>query len=212
MSQPIRVLLADHNPNLRMGLRTIVEQAPDITIVGEAEEGKGALEQIETLQPDVVVLDCQLPEVSGAEVAGAIQTSGLATRVLALGLTVTREEILPMIQAGALGYVLRDEAPEMIVTALYAVARGAGCFGPAVAAQMATWMGGVRPTAAGLTQKQMAVLRLIALGQSNKEIASELGMKRRTVEQHVSNILAKLGLESRTQAAMWAKEHELDKG
>ncbi len=210
MSQPIRVLLADHNPNLRVGLRTIIEQTTDLTVVGEAEEGSEALKKIESLEPDVVVLDCELAEMSGAEVARAVHKKGLPTRVLALGTTEAGQEVLVMLQAGALCYLMRFEASEMVVMAVRAAAQGAGFFSPAVAAQMATWMRGARPKVAGLTQRETAVLALIAQGKSNKEIASTLGVKEGTVEFHVGNILRKLGISSRTDAAMWAKDHGLN--
>ncbi len=206
----INVFLADHNPNLRRGLRSIIEQIDDMTVVGETADGQEALRQIQALRPEVVVLSTQLHAISGIEVTQTIQKQELGQRVLVLGATETREEVLPLLQAGALGYVLRYEASEVIAMAVPAVARGAGFFSPTVAAQMAYWMGGAKPKVAGLTHKELAVVQLLAQGKSNKEIASRLALKERTIEYHVSKILAKLKLDSRTKAAMWAKERRLD--
>src|SRR5574341_994497 len=143
MSQMIRVLLADHNPILRAALRGELEQTTDVIAVKEAGTGKEALQQIEALLPDVAVLEYHLPEMSGTEVATAIRNKRLPTRVLALGKPTTLGEILPMLQAGALGYVLRNEEPESIVTAIRAVAQGMGWFSSAVMAQVPIGLDGV---------------------------------------------------------------------
>lgn len=210
MGQPIRVLLADHNPTLRMGLRMNLEHGSDVIVVGEAEEGSDVLGQIAALQPDVVVLDCDLPDLSGPEVAMLAREKGFRTRVLALGASGAEDRVLPMIPAGALGYVLTNEQPEIIVMSIRAIARGAAFFSPAIASQMSKWMDGAQPMRAALSKRELAVLGKIAQGKGNKEIASELGMARRTVEYHVSHLLEKLKLTSRVQVAIWAKEKGLD--
>ncbi len=201
----IHVLLADDHPVLRVGLRILLEQAPDIAIVGEAGNGAEALAQIEALRPEVVVLDCELPGMAGAAVAAEIQRRGLPTRVLALSAYADEYHVRGMLEAGAVGYLLKEEAPEVIVAAVRAAAQGKGYFSPTVAAQMAAWARGEHP--GGLTEREVEVLRLLAQGRSNQEIAQALRISVRTVEFHVGNILKKLGAASRVEAAVWAKEH-----
>ncbi|MDY7041962.1 MAG: response regulator transcription factor [Chloroflexota bacterium] len=204
MSKVIRVLLADDHPTLRVGLRALLDQAPDVEVVGEAEDGKEALALIEALQPDVVVLDCQLPGMSGPQVAAEIKRRGLPIKVLALSSYSDDRYVRGMMEAGAVGYLLKSEAPEAIVEAVQTAVRGEGYFSLPVAAKIAAWARGEWP--GGLTEREMEVLRLMAEGLSNKEIAQKLQVTRRTVEFHVSNILKKLGAASRVEAAMWAKE------
>ncbi len=203
----IRVLLADDHPALRVGLRALLEHA-GIAVAGEAGDGAEALAQIVTLRPDVAVLDCQLPEMAGAEVAAEVQRQGLGTRVLALSAYRDEKYVRAMLAAGAVGYLLKDEAPGAIVAAVQAAARGGGWFSPAVAGQVAAWARGERG-GPELTEREREVLRLVARGKSNKEVAHALGLAERTAEFHVSNILGKLQLTSRVEAALWAKEHDV---
>ncbi len=204
MSKTIRVLLADDHPTLRLGLRVLLDQAPDVEVVGEAEDGEEALALIEALVPDVAVLDCQLPGLEGTEVAQEIRRRGLPVRVLALSAYDDERYVRGMLEAGAVGYLLKDEAPETIVAAVRAAARGEGYFSPAVTAKVAAWVRGERP--AGLTKREVEVVRLVAEGMSTKEIAQALSVSVRTVSFHVGNILEKLGVASRVEAAVWAKE------
>jgi DNA-binding NarL/FixJ family response regulator len=209
MTDTIRVLLADDHPTLRVGLRVLLEQAPDIEVVGEANSGEEALAQIEALQPDVVVLDCQLPDIEGPEVAREIQRRGWSTRVLALSAYTDEAYVRGMLGAEAVGYLLKNEAPEVIVAAVRKAARGEGYFSPPVVAKISAWARGEEPQPDELTERELEVLRLVARGLTNKEIAHVLQIKERTVEFHVTNILAKLGVASRVEAAVWAKEHRL---
>jgi len=204
MTRAIRVLLADDHPTLRLGLRVLLDQAPDVEVVGEAEDGEEALASIEALLPDVAVLDCQLPVLEGTKLAQEIRQRGLPVRVLALSSYDDDRYVRGMLEAGAVGYLLKDEAPETIVAAVRAAAQGEGYFSPPVAAKVAAWARRERP--AGLTEREMEVVRLVAEGMSNKEIAHKLRVKKRTVEFHVGNILRKLGVASRVEAAVWAKE------
>jgi DNA-binding NarL/FixJ family response regulator len=205
MPQTIRVLLVDDHPAMRLGLRVLLERAPDIELVGEAEEGAAALSLIESLRPDVIVLDCELPEMEGIEVAGEIRRQELPVRILALSAYDSERYVRGMLDAGAVGYLLKDEAPGVIVAAVQAAARGEGYFSPAVATKVTAWARGEKP--AGLTEREVEVLRLVAEGLSNKEIAHRLYVVERTVQFHVSNILQKLDAVSRVEAAIWAKEH-----
>ena len=200
MTEIIRVLLADDHPALRLGMRMLLDRAPDVEVVGEAKDGEEALALIEELRPDVAVLDCKLPGLSGPEVAREIQRMGLPVRVLALSSYDDDRYVRGMLEAGAAGYLLKEEAPETIVAAV----RGEGYFSPPVANKMAAWARGER--LGGLTGRELDVLRLVAKGLSNKEIALMLKVKERTVVFHVSNILKKLGAASRVEAAMWAKD------
>ena len=204
MTTTIRVLLADDHPTMRIGLRVLLERAPDVEVVGEAEDGQEALALIEALQPDVAVVDCELPEMEGTRVALEIRRRGLSVRVLALSAHDDERYVRGMLEAGAVGYLLKEEAPETIVTAVRAAARGEGHFSPPVAAKVAAWSRGERP--GGLTEREAEVLRLVAEGSSNREIAQTLSVAVRTVEFHVGNILNKLRVASRVEAAVWAKE------
>ncbi len=206
MMDKIQVLLADDHPALRFGLRVLLDQAPDITVTGEVGEGKEAIAQIEAQRPDVVVLDCQLPGMEGAEVANEIRRRGLPTRVLALSSFSDERYVRAMIDAGARGYLLKDEAPDRIVAAVRATARGEGWFSPSIAAQVAALARGETPKAphAALTEREREVLRLVAAGKSKKEIAATLKMSEKTVEKHLSELFAKLKVSSRVEAAVLA--------
>jgi DNA-binding NarL/FixJ family response regulator len=145
-----------------------------------------------------------LPEMEGTEVAQEIRRRGLPVRVLALSSYDDERYVRGMLEAGAAGYLLKDEAPEVIVAAVRTAARGEGYFSPPVAAKVAAWARGERP--AGLTEREVEVLRLVAEGLSNKEIARILSITVRTVDFHISNILKKLDVTSRVEAAVWVKE------
>ncbi|MCX8068054.1 MAG: response regulator transcription factor [Anaerolineae bacterium] len=204
MTGTIRVLLADDHPTLRLGLRVLLDREPDIEVVAETESGEEALAKILALQPDVAVLDCQLPGLSGPEVAREIQRRGLPVRVLALSAYRYEHYIRGMLEAGAVGYLLKEEAPEAIVEAIRAAARGGMYFSPGVADLVRAVLEGKGP--AKLTDREREVLRLMAEGLSNKEIALRLGLSERTAAFHVSNVLQKLGAASRTEAVVRAKE------
>ncbi|MCD6552860.1 MAG: response regulator transcription factor [Anaerolineae bacterium] len=207
MSEVIRILLADDHPTLRVGLRVLLDQAPDVEVVGEAEDGEEALALIEALAPDVAVLDCQLPGMSGPQVAAEMQRRGLPTKVLALSSYSDDHYVRGMLEAGAVGYLLKSEAPEVIVAAVRSAVEGGSYCSPPVASKIAAWARGDLP--AGLTRREIEVLRLVAEGLSNKEIAHRLKVTERTAEFHVGNILRKLGVASRVEAAMWAKEQSM---
>jgi DNA-binding NarL/FixJ family response regulator len=201
----IRVLLVDDHPALRLGLRVLLEQAPDIGVISEAADADGALREIARHQPDIVVLDCQLPGGGGASVASEIRDRGWSARVLALSSYADSGYVRGMVDAGAVGYLLKDEAPAAIVAAVRAAARGQTWFSPAIELEVEAWKRGELP--GGLTEREMEVLRLIADGQSNKQIARQLCITVRTAGFHVGNILHKLGAASRVEAAVWAKEN-----
>ncbi len=167
MSGSIRVVLADDHPALRMGLHVLLDQAPDIEVVGEANSGAEALAQLEALRPDVVVLDCKLPDREGTEVAREIRQRDPQVQVLALSGFQDERYVRGMLEAGAVGYVLKEEAPGVIVAAVRKAARGEGYFSPPVAAKIAAWARGKAPRPGGLTEREVEVLRLVARGLSN---------------------------------------------
>ena len=210
----ISVVLVDDHPALRMGLRIMLEQAPDIRVVAEAGTGEEALAQIQALRPDVAVLDCQLPGMSGTEVAAEVRRLGLPVRVLALSAYTDDQVIQGMIQAGAVGYLLKEEAPAAIVDAVRAAARGEGRWSAAVASKLAAWS--VHPPQAepggDLTEREIDVLRLLAKGWDNHRIGKELHISERTVRFHLRNIYDKIGAQTRAEAAVWAVHQGLDKG
>lgn len=207
----ISVVLVDDHPALRVGLRIMLEQAPDIHVVAEAGAGEEALAQIRALRPDVAVLDCQLPGVSGMEIAAEIRRLGLSTRVLALSAYTDDQIVQSMLQAGAVGYLLKEEAPAAIVDAVRAAARGEGRWSAAVASKLAAWA--VRPPPAGsagdLTEREIDVLRLLARGWDNQRIGQALHISERTVRFHLRNIYDKIGTHTRAEAAVWAARRGL---
>ncbi len=203
----IRVFLADDHPTLRVGLKALLHQAPDMEVVGEANTGTEALERIRRLQPDVAVLDCELPGLAGPEVAARLQEEGLPVRVLMLSAYNEARYIHASLAAGAVGYVLKSEAPQVIVQAIRKAARGEPYLSPPVALKVAERR--TRKESEGLTPREVDVLRLVAQGLTNRGIAARLGITERTVEFHLTNILRKLGVTSRVEAALWAKERGL---
>ena len=212
MSKVIGVLLADDHPTLRLGLRVLLDQAPDVEVVGEAENGEEVLALIEALVPDVAVLDCQLPVLEGTEVAQEIRQRGLPVQVLALSAYDDERYVRGMLEAGAVGYLLKDEAPETIVAAVRAAARGERLWTAEQFARAQRWREEVEERWNALTEREREVLALVTAGKSNKEIAQTLSITVRTVEFHVGNVLGKLGLASRVEAVVWAKEHGLCNG
>lgn len=206
MTGTIRVLLADDHPTLRLGLRVLLEREPDIEVVAEAESGEEALAKILALQPDVAVLDCRLPGLSGPEVAREIQRRGLGVRVLALSAYDNDRYLTEMWEAGAWGYLLKEEPMERIVSAIREVGRGESVW-TASQTQRIQRRQTLEFRWSQLTEREREVLELIAQGLSSKEIAHQLGLTVRTVDFHVANILQKLGVVSRLEAVMWAKEH-----
>ncbi len=207
MQEKIRVLLADDHPALRMGLRVLLDRDARITVVGEAESGDEALAQIEALLPDVAVLDCQLPGLEGAAVAAELKRRGLPSRILALSAYDDDRYLQQMWEAGAVGYLLKNEAPGEIVAAVVATMQGKVLWSTEQLARARRWNDDVGRLRRSLTDRETEVLQRMAEGLSNKEIATALSVTERTVEFHVGNVLRKLGVISRVEAAIWAREH-----
>jgi two-component system, NarL family, response regulator LiaR len=203
----IRVLIADDHAVVRQGLRTFLQLQDEIEVVGDAADGAEAVAAVERLAPDVVLMDLVMPGVSGIEAIERIREHSPVTRVIVLTSFADDDKIFPAVRAGAAGYLLKDVQPQELVTAIRAVHRGEALLHPTVAARLMEQLaadGGRRRPAELLTRREREVLRLIARGMPNKVIARELGVAERTVKTHVSNILGKLGLTDRTQAALYA--------
>ncbi len=203
---PIRILIADDHAVVRQGLRTFLELQEEIEVVGEAEDGVAAVSAAEALQPDIALMDMVMPNLGGADAIPRIAEVAPATRVVVLTSYADDDHILPAIRAGAAGYLLKDVQPAELVRAIRAAAGGETILHPAVATRLVEEVAS-KPAAeprSPLTDRETEVLISIARGRMNKQIALELGIAERTVKTHVSNILGKLSLADRTQAAMWA--------
>ncbi len=190
-----------------MGLRVLLDRAPDIEVVGEADDGEAALALIEHLEPDVAVLDCQLPGIEGAAVAQEVARRELSVRVVALSAYDDDRYLAGMLAAGAVGYLLKNEAPGQIVAAVQAAMRGETLWTLTQRSRVERWQAEVARVRDSLTEREREVLRCVADGLSNKEIARALHITARTADFHVSNILRKLGVISRVEAAVWAQAH-----
>jgi NarL family two-component system response regulator LiaR len=204
MADVISVVIADDHPFVRHGLRTYLETLDDMEVAGEAANGAEAVEVVERVRPDVVLMDMVMPELDGVGAIQRIHESVPATRVIALTSFDDDEQVFPAIKAGAAGYLLKDVRPAELAEAIRKASRGEALLAPSVAARLMQEVAGGPPPAATLTGRELEVLRLIARGMSNKLIARELVVSEKTVKTHVSNILAKLHLSDRTQAALYA--------
>jgi NarL family two-component system response regulator LiaR len=218
---PIRVLVADDHAIVRKGICALLATEPGIEVVGEAQEGREAIAQARRLQPDVILMDLVMPSVDGLEATRRITAHLPEARVLVLTSFGGEDKIFPAIKAGARGYLLKDSEPEDLVRAIQQVHHGRSSLHPAVARKLLREIS--ESPARGqsidpLTAREVDVLRLVAQGRSNREIAELLGIGEATVRTHVSNVLAKLHLDSRTQAALYALRqglaslHEADSG
>jgi NarL family two-component system response regulator LiaR len=198
----IRVLVADDHGVVREGLRSFLALQDDIEVVGEAGDGEEALEEVRRLAPDVALMDLVMPRMDGIEAIRHIRAESPQTRVIVLTSFVDEDKMLPAVRAGAAGYLLKDVEPQELVTAIRTVHGGAALLHPAVVAELVREA--TTPRGDGLTEREREVLALIARGRANKAIAFELGVSEKTVKTHVSNILGKLNLTDRTQAALYA--------
>jgi len=207
MSAPIRVLVVDDHLVVRTGIRALLSPEPDIAVVGEARDGAEAVAEALRLEPDVILMDLVMPQMDGIAAIERILSNQPSVRILVLTSFEADDKIFPAIRAGALGYTLKDFGPAELVRAIERVYRGESSLHPAIARKVLQELMQPPkrpPTVEPLTEREVAVLRLIAQGQSNQEIASALGIGEGTVRVHVSNILSKLHLASRTQAALYA--------
>jgi NarL family two-component system response regulator LiaR len=201
----IRVLIADDHAVVRQGLRTFLDLQDDVEVVGEAANGEEAVDAAVRLEPDVVLMDLVMPGGDGVEAIRRLRARGLASRVIVLTSFVDDDKLFPAVRAGAAGYLLKDVQPQELVNAIRAVHAGESPIDPAVAGRLLAEVADPAPSPRQpLTARELEVLALIASGLPNKLIARDLGLSEKTVKTHVSNILGKLGLTDRTQAALYA--------
>ncbi|RZS91370.1 LuxR family two component transcriptional regulator [Motilibacter rhizosphaerae] len=208
-TRPVRVFLLDDHEIVRRGLRDLLESDPSIEVVGEAGTAAEARRGILALLPDVAVLDGRLPDGSGVEVARDVRSAHPEIHVLILTSYDDDEALFAALTAGASGYLLKQMRGDDLVEAVHRVAAGQSLLDPAVTARVIDRLrGGGRPDRLGsLTEQERRILGYIAEGMTNRAIAETLGLAEKTVKNHVSSILGKLGLESRTQAAIFATKH-----
>ncbi len=206
-TKTIRVLVVDDHAIIRKGMRAVLDLVPDVELVGEAENGKQAIKMDRDLHPDVILMDLMMPEMDGIACIGEIKSQTPEARILVLTNFAGEELIFPAIKAGAMGYHLKDSSPETLVEAIRQVFRGEPSLHPLIAKKVLEEFHAPSEQQLStdpLTQRELEVLRLVARGFDNRDIAEQLVVSEATVRTHVSNILGKLHLASRTQAALYA--------
>lgn len=207
MTSLIRVLIVDDHMVVRTGIRALLALEPDIEVIGEARDGAEAVVEVGRLQPDVILMDLVMPEMDGIAAIEQIRAGRPDARILVLTSFEADDKVFPAIRAGALGYTLKDFGPAELVRAIQRVHRGESSLHPTIARRVLQELAQPPqrpPTSDPLTEREVEVLRLVAHGDSNHEIAAALRIGEGTVRVHVSNILSKLHLASRTQAALYA--------
>ncbi|MCF0092442.1 response regulator transcription factor [Micromonospora sp. MH99] len=207
MTAPIRLLIVDDHPVVRDGLRGMFTGDPGFEVVGEAADGSEALTLVATVRPDVVLMDLRMPGMDGVTAIGTLARSGSTARVLVLTTYDTEADVLPAIEAGATGYLLKDTPREELVRAVRAAARGESVLAPSVAGRL---MGRLRtPVEEPLSQRELEVLTLVARGASNREAAARLFISEATVKTHLLHLYAKLGVNDRAAAVATAYDRGL---
>ncbi len=214
MVRPIRVLIADDHPVVRQGLQTFLGVQDDIEVAGEAADGAETVERAAELEPDVILLDLKMPGLDGVGVLEELRARGIGARALILTSAAGAAAVGPAMRAGAAGYLYKDVDPEALVRAIRTAADGNLVLAPEAAGPLAAPGAAEAQTrgAGALTGRERQVLALVAQGRSNREIARELGVSEKTVKTHVSSVLAKLGVQDRTQAAVYAVRRGLAGG
>ncbi len=206
----IRVLLADDHALFRQGVRRLLESAGDIEVVGEAESGEQTVQLVEDLAPDIVLLDVAMPTLSGIDAARMIKTTSPRAGIIMLTVHADEEFLFEAIKTGAMGYLLKDCTPDELIRAIRVVHNGEGLLAPTMAAKVMREFARTRErkdlaaVQLPLSQREIEILQHVAGGLANKEIAHRLAISERTVKNHLSNIMEKLHVNSRTQAAIFA--------
>ncbi|CAN5825300.1 response regulator transcription factor [soil metagenome] len=214
MDADIRVIVVDDHPVVRQGLRVFLDSCEGIDVVAEAADGDEALRKLRHLHPDVLLLDLQMPGRDGLAVLEALADLSDPPRTLVLTSFADADRVLPAVRAGAAGYLLKDVEPRDLEAAVRAVHRGESLLHPRVTPAVMAEVSKPRASEAppDLTPREVEVLSLLAQGLTNRLIARRLGVAEKTVKTHVSNVLAKLGVTDRTQAALWAVRHGVTGG
>ncbi|MER6528052.1 response regulator transcription factor [Streptomyces sp. NPDC001508] len=209
MADAIRVLLVDDHQVVRRGLRTFLEVQDDIEVVGEAADGAEGIDRAEELRPDVVLMDVRMPGMDGVDALRRLRELGNPARILIVTSFTEQRTVVPALRAGAAGYVYKDVDPDALAGAIRSVHAGHILLQPEVAGALLSQdeVNSGQGRGGSLTEREREVLGLIADGRSNREIARALVLSEKTVKTHVSNILMKLDLADRTQAALWAVRH-----
>jgi len=208
---PIRLLIVDDQALFREGLRTLLSVQPGLEVVGEAGNGEEALRQAAALHPDVILMDLQMPVMDGASATRQLKSRQPSAKVIVLTTFDDEENVFEGLRAGAVGYLLKDTPSARLVEAIRLAARGESFLEPSVAAKVVSEFARLSPRPAEelaepLSEREIEVLRLVAAGASNREIASRLVIAEGTVKNHLTSILAKLGVSDRTEAAVKARE------
>jgi DNA-binding NarL/FixJ family response regulator len=206
----VKVLVVDDHAMVRKGLVQLLSAVDGLEVVGEAANGREALAQAETLAPDVVLMDLQMPVMDGVSATRELTALG-GTQVLVLTSFSDTDRIVDALDAGAVGYMLKDAEPDDLVEAVRSVARGDSPLHPRVARQLLAARAR-RPAAVPLTAREREVLELVRDGLANKQIARRLGISERTVKAHLTSVFSTIGVADRTAAALWAERHQLDPG
>ena len=202
----VRVLVVDDHIMVRKGLVHLLSTADGLEVVGEAANGREAVNQVASLRPDVVLMDLQMPEVDGVSATREISALGLS-QVLVLTSFSDTERIVAALDAGAVGYMLKDAEPDDLIEAVRSVARGDSPLHPRVARQLLSART-PRPSGPILTTREREVLELVRDGLANKQIARCLGITERTVKAHLTSVFSTIGVADRTAAALWAERHQ----
>ena len=207
MSDPIHVLIADDHQLVRQGMAALLSVKPEFEILGQARDGVEAVELATSLSPDIILMDLQMPHKDGIEATREIKEDNPEARILIITSFAEDENVYLAIKAGALGYLLKDSSPEELMQAIHDVCEGRLSLHSNIALKLIEELNrptDLQPTNDPLTERETEVLKLVAKGRTNQEIAEELVLSERTVGAHVSNILSKLHLANRTQAALYA--------
>lgn len=204
MTNSINVLIADDHAVLRHGLRLILDSEADITVVGEATNGQQAVTQALALQPQVVLMDMGMPELNGIEATRRIKAQDANISVLMLTVSGSDKDLIEAVKAGARGYLLKSSESSEVINAIRRIAAGETVLPPDIVTRVLDELTDPTPSAQPLTKRETGILKLIARGMGNKEIAAELHISENTVKTHVRHILEKLGLNNRAEAAAYA--------
>ena len=200
MTEPIRLLIADDHPVVRDGLSAMFARDPEFTVVGEAADGAEAVRLAEALRPDVILMDLRMAGMDGVTAIGELTRRGVPARVLVLTTYDTDSHVLPAIEAGATGYLLKDAPRDELLRAVRSAARGEVALSPSVAARLMSRLRTPTPSTGPLSQRELEVLRLVAAGNTNREAAARLFITEATVKTHLLNIYTKLNVNDRAAA------------